>query len=485
MIDAWRIETFAPRAQGAAMAAYVWGYRVALLVSGAGVIAASKTLGWAGALGLMAGLMALAPLLTLAAPEPVSPRVAALVADRAGRFFAGLRGAVLVPLRDLLARPGAPTILGFVALFKLGEAMAGVMTAPFYTHLGFDRAAIAVANGPLALACAFAGTALGGFLVARLGVGRALLATGWVQTLTMGMYLVLAASAGRAHVLVATVAIEAFAEGMADAAFITYLSGLCAPGVHRDAIRAAVVAGGDRAAHGGRAVGVPGRGDGLDRVLCAGDVRRPAGDGADATAVAPLSAGRAAAGVTRDGIGPPGTDPPVPPGEGRGACGEQGGRFASVSSADPRSAASGDQADHSTPLRHPPSYRSASVRIARTSAAVPAARSRATTPAARIRRAIAASAARVAALARAGDEQQEREIDRRPVDRGEPDRPRETREHPHRRRNAPEPRMRQRKPLPETRRTKRFPRRQRRNDRRRVDPGGRRGAARERGSSAA
>ncbi len=230
VIDAWRIETFAPRAQGAAMAAYVWGYRVALLVSGAGVIAASKTLGWAGALGLMAGLMALAPLLTLAAPEPVLPRVAALVADRAGRFSAGLRGAVLVPLRDLLARPGAPTILGFVALFKLGEAMAGVMTAPFYTHLGFDRAAIAVANGPLALACAFAGTALGGFLVARLGVGRALLATGWVQTLTMGMYLVLAASAGRAHVLVATVAIEAFAEGMADAAFITYLSGLCAPG---------------------------------------------------------------------------------------------------------------------------------------------------------------------------------------------------------------------------------------------------------------
>jgi PAT family beta-lactamase induction signal transducer AmpG len=225
VIDAWRIETFPPRAQGAAMAAYVWGYRVALLVSGAGAIAGASWIGWHGALAAMAALLALAPLNTLLAPEPMARMQAAGL-----RLGARLRAAVIEPLREFLARPGAPTILGFVALFKLGEAMAGVMTAPFYTHLGFNRAAIAVANGPLSLACALGGTALGGWLVARIGVGRALLATGWVQTLTMGMYLVLAASAGRAHVLVATVAVESLAEGMADAAFITYLSGLCSPG---------------------------------------------------------------------------------------------------------------------------------------------------------------------------------------------------------------------------------------------------------------
>ena len=43
----------------------------------------------------------------------------------------------------------------------------------------------------------------------------------------MAMYLVLALSAGEHHVLYATVTTEAFAQGMADAAFITYLSGLC------------------------------------------------------------------------------------------------------------------------------------------------------------------------------------------------------------------------------------------------------------------
>ncbi len=224
VIDAWRIETFPPRRQGAAMAAYVWGYRVALLVSGAGAIKAADSLGWHGALLGVAGLLALSPLVTLLAPEPLTA-----IRRASATFVARLTTAVVEPLREMLSRPGALTILAFVALFKLGEAMAGVMTAPFYTSLGFDRASIAVANGPFSLAATFAGTAIGGWLVARLGVGRALLCTGWVQTAAMGMYLLLATSAGERHVLFATVVTEAFAEGMADAAFITYLSGLCSP----------------------------------------------------------------------------------------------------------------------------------------------------------------------------------------------------------------------------------------------------------------
>jgi PAT family beta-lactamase induction signal transducer AmpG len=222
VVDAWRIETFPPRLQGAAMAAYVWGYRTALLISGAGAIKAADIVGWHGALLGVAALLALGPAVTLLAPEP-----RAALRTAAGGFAARFRTAVVAPLAEFLTRPGAPVILGFVALFKLGEAMAGVMTAPFYRSLGFDRAAIALANGPFSLAATFAGTALGGWLVARIGVGRALLWTGWVQTAAMGMYVLLAYSAGEHHVLFGTVVTEAFAEGMADAAFITYLSGLC------------------------------------------------------------------------------------------------------------------------------------------------------------------------------------------------------------------------------------------------------------------
>jgi PAT family beta-lactamase induction signal transducer AmpG len=220
VIDAWRIELFPQRLQGAALAAYVWGYRVALLIASSGVIAASGTIGWHAAIGGVAALMAFGPLVTLLAPEPVMARTA--LAAVGGR----LQHAIVTPLRDFLLRPGALTIIAFVALFKLGEAMAGIMTAPFYRSLGFQKDTIA-ATGPFSLGATLAGITFGGWLVAKIGVGRALLWTGWTQTLAMAMYVVLALSPNEKPVLFATVATEAFAQGMADAAFLTYLSGLC------------------------------------------------------------------------------------------------------------------------------------------------------------------------------------------------------------------------------------------------------------------
>ena len=65
-------------------------------------------------------------------------------------------------------------------------------------------------------------------LVAQIGTGRALVLTGFAQMATLGLYLAVAASHGDVHVLYAKVLVEGFAESMADAAFIAYLSGLCA-----------------------------------------------------------------------------------------------------------------------------------------------------------------------------------------------------------------------------------------------------------------
>ncbi len=140
-----------------------------------------------------------------------------------------LRHAVLEPLREFLARTGALEILAFVLLFKLGEALAGTMAIPFYRDMGFDRAAVARALGIPSLLASLAGAATGGVLVARLGTGRALVLTGFAQMATMLLYMAVAASHGAFWVLVTKVVVESFAESMADAAFITYLSGLCSP----------------------------------------------------------------------------------------------------------------------------------------------------------------------------------------------------------------------------------------------------------------
>jgi len=222
-IDAWRIETFPQRLQGAAMAGYVWGYRVAMLISGAGAIAAAGWLGWNGSFLMIAALLVCGVPLTLTAAEPIAggaPARGASLAERA-------RVAVVEPLREFLTRSGSGPILAYVALFNLGEAMAGVMLAPFYRSLGFDRAAVAAATGVPALACTMAGIAAGGWLVARIGLARALISTGLSQMAAMAMYVWLAHSHGAHAVLFATVMAEAFVQALATASFVTYLSGLC------------------------------------------------------------------------------------------------------------------------------------------------------------------------------------------------------------------------------------------------------------------
>jgi PAT family beta-lactamase induction signal transducer AmpG len=228
VVDAWRIELFPSRMQGVALAAYVWGYRIALLITTSGVIATAGKIGWHLPLLGVAVLMACGAGVTLVAPEPVMPAQAGAAgrASAASGLSRRLRLAVIEPLTEFLTRPGALMILAFVALFKLGEAMAGIMTAPFYRALGFDSTAIA-GTGPFSLGATLAGITFGGWLVARIGVGRALLWTGWAQTVAMAMYVLLARSPGDHAMLYATVSAEAFAQGMADAAFLTYLSGLC------------------------------------------------------------------------------------------------------------------------------------------------------------------------------------------------------------------------------------------------------------------
>ncbi len=224
LIDAWRIDTYPPERQGMALAAYIWGYRGAMLVAGSGVIYLSTTgLGWRGAYLIMAGLMAAGSMITLLAPDPGGRAQPLHVQNFAGRIEA----AFLAPLRDFLAQPGAWPVLAFIVLFRLGHMAADTTAAGFYRSLHFTSHDVAAANFLPQLAGTLAGAAAGGWLVARLGSARALLLTGTAQALSLGLYLVLLAAGHDAPVLSAKVGLEEFAHAAADTAFLTYLSALC------------------------------------------------------------------------------------------------------------------------------------------------------------------------------------------------------------------------------------------------------------------
>ena len=221
VVDAYRIERLAPERQGAGLAAYIWGYRAALLAGNAGALWIAESAGWRVAYLSMASLMVVGIVACVVMREPAPP-----APPPAETWRARLRRAIVEPFRDFARRAGWAWILAFVALFKLGEALAGVMTAPFYRELGFSRIDVANVAGIFGLAATLAGVAVGGVLVRRLGTGRALVLTGLLQMLSNLMYVALARAGHSLPMLWAQVGVENFTDGLADAAFVAYLSGL-------------------------------------------------------------------------------------------------------------------------------------------------------------------------------------------------------------------------------------------------------------------
>lgn len=222
VVDAWRIEMLgdSEERQAWGLAAYVWGYRGALLASGAGTLFLVAPLGWGGAYAYGAALMLVGLAATLAGSEDPLPSAPPLSwSDR-------LRAGVVLPFRDFTGRRLWLAILLFVALFKLGEALAGVMVTPFYRSEGFTREDVAGVGTVFGLAATLLGAVAGSWLVGRIGVARALVLTGLGQMLSNLMYVALVGGGRDMPMLFAQVGIENFTDGLADAAFLTYLSGL-------------------------------------------------------------------------------------------------------------------------------------------------------------------------------------------------------------------------------------------------------------------
>ena len=74
VIDAYRVELLEERQQGAGAAAVVIGYRVAMLLAGAGALVIAQFAGWFWAYAAMAGCLGLGIVTVLLAPEPEARR---------------------------------------------------------------------------------------------------------------------------------------------------------------------------------------------------------------------------------------------------------------------------------------------------------------------------------------------------------------------------------------------------------------------------
>ena len=221
-IDAYRIEILEDFEQGAGAAATQTGYRIGLLVAGAGAIALSDFIGWFAVFAILAGFVLIGTAAVLIAPEPApgSRRRASSVAD-------WLETAVIAPFADFLRRPGWVAILAFILLYKFGDAIGGIMANPFYIELGFTGVEIASITKVFGLLATFAGIVAGGLLVARYGLFPALAIGGVLQAATNFLYAAQAIVGNDIVFLAGTIGADNFTGGLGSAAFVAYLSSLC------------------------------------------------------------------------------------------------------------------------------------------------------------------------------------------------------------------------------------------------------------------
>ena len=216
--DAYRTEVLTARERGIGVGLSVSAYRIAMIVSGAGVLIMAEHIGWQTAFLIVSLLFLVGMAGVILGPD----------ADVHSRAPVTLNAAVVEPFREFLERRSAWLLLIFIVLYKLGDASAGSLSTVFLiSGLGFSLTDVGIINKAISLAMTIAGVLLGGSLMLRLSLFNALFWFGILQALTNLGYMALAWYGKNYLGAVLVIALENLAGGMGTAAFVALLMMLC------------------------------------------------------------------------------------------------------------------------------------------------------------------------------------------------------------------------------------------------------------------
>jgi len=171
---------------------------------------------------------------------PAAARIAAqaddenLVASRIGlsggglgRAGAWLASTVVSPLTSFFRRNGfaiAAAVLGFIFLFKIGEAFLGRMSLVFYKEIGFSKSDIALYSKGLGWITTVTFTLLGGLFAIRIGLVRAMFVSGIAMALTNLLFAVLAWTGKSELMFALAVVMDDLASSFATVTFVAFIS---------------------------------------------------------------------------------------------------------------------------------------------------------------------------------------------------------------------------------------------------------------------
>ena len=221
-IDALRIEQIQENeknllAAGAAVSVVGWwtGYKIGGLVSllSADILQKQGVENyWQISFLILSGIIALCSIGLLFIPEKnskekiISQNIADQkilnkigVSNQFTKSFAWLYGTIVNPLLSFFKKNTinvALSILGFVFLFKIGEAFLGRMSLVFYKEIGFSKTDIALYSKGIGWLTTVTFTLLGGLFAVRMGLVKAMFLSGVFMALTNLLFSVLAVLIG-------------------------------------------------------------------------------------------------------------------------------------------------------------------------------------------------------------------------------------------------------------------------------------------------
>lgn len=215
-IDAYRREILSDEELGFGFSLGINGYRIGMLFASAGALPLADQVGWhltyiIMAIGMSVGL------------------VTALLGPKVSNFLAPptLKAAVIEPFLQFFRRGGAWYIILFILLYKIGDQMATDIVNPFYLELGFTKTQIGLVAKIFGFSAMIVGGLLGGLILFKLSIYRALWIFGIFQAVSTLAFSVLAHAGLSVTLLAAAVSLENLASGMGGSAYAAYMASLC------------------------------------------------------------------------------------------------------------------------------------------------------------------------------------------------------------------------------------------------------------------
>lgn len=250
VIDAFRIESAPEKYQAAMAAAYMTGYRLAMIMAGAGSLAiaawfsetdAYQLSAWSLSYFIMAGCMSVGIITTFIAKEPdyesEHHKLQATMSSQlnknnthslAARFMAWLEIAIIAPFSDFFQRYGkhALLILLLIGTYRISDIVMGIMANPFYVDMGYTKGEVAAISKVFGVIMTLIGAGLGGVLLTRYSTYSILFLGAFLVVITNFIFAILAFVGKDLTLLTLIISMDNISAGIATTAFITYISKL-------------------------------------------------------------------------------------------------------------------------------------------------------------------------------------------------------------------------------------------------------------------